>query len=633
MDGRGGMLWSANSRSRITHHASRTGMDRKSIIVIAVCFLLMLLLQPLSNKLFPPRPLPPEATNAVTATQAVTVAGTNLAPATAATPPSLTAAVAPRPAFLTNAPEQTVVVTNENARYTFTSLGGGLKLVELTRYPETVSKRGQKQTPTNGVATLNTRALVPVLAQLGGESVEGDGIFTLTRTATGVRAEKVLTNGLRVVKEFQLSTNYLVNATIRLENDSAQPLDLPAQEWAIGTATPMGPDDKGLAVGVMWYDALRTVDINQTWFDNRSFGCIPGVPRPEYRTGTNSVVWAAMHNQYFTLVAMPNEPTAQLVSWPVNLPSASVETSVTGFTNAPPKGLQTALVYPSVSLAPGAAVERQIPFFAGPKEYRTLARIASRYQNNVDLVMGYSGFFGFFAKALLLAMNWVHDVAWLSYGWAVVAITVIIKMIFWPLTAAGTRSMKRMQALQPQMNALKAKYKDDPAKMNKKLMDPQRHRIARRAFPMGRGFGQARHTVRHSRSGLHSGHRHSRRGVALQPAADDLHRHRALAIAPYAGVSGHGSHATEDDALDAADVPADSLQLLLRPRALHDRAKPADHPANQADPHVRRAGARASFGIDAGAKKEEIVGPMRFSTRNAPRPTAIFDIPHSTFRI
>jgi len=89
----------------------------------------------------------------------------------------------------------------------------------------------------------------------------------------------------------------------------------------------------------------------------------------------------------------------------------------------------------------------------------------------VDLVMGYSGFFGFFAKALLLAMNWVHDVAWLSYGWAVVAITVIIKMIFWPLTAAGTRSMKRMQALQPQMNALKAKYKDDPAKMNKKLME------------------------------------------------------------------------------------------------------------------------------------------------------------------
>jgi len=168
---------------------------------------------------------------------------------------------------------------------------------------------------------------------------------------------------------------------------------------------------------------------------------------------------------------MPKEPTAQLLSWPVTLPLASVETSGTGFTNAPPKGLQTALVYPSVSLAPGAAVERQIPFFAGPKEYRTLARIASRYQNNVDLVMGYGGFIGFFAKALLLAMNWIHDVAWLSYGWAVVAITVIMKLIFWPLTAAGTRSMKRMQLLQPQMNALKEKYKDDPAKMNKKLME------------------------------------------------------------------------------------------------------------------------------------------------------------------
>jgi YidC/Oxa1 family membrane protein insertase len=65
----------------------------------------------------------------------------------------------------------------------------------------------------------------------------------------------------------------------------------------------------------------------------------------------------------------------------------------------------------------------------------------------------------------------VHDVIGHSYGWAVVAITIIIKLLFWPLTAAGTRSMKRMQLMQPQMNALKAKYKDDPAKMNKKLME------------------------------------------------------------------------------------------------------------------------------------------------------------------
>ena len=116
-------------------------------------------------------------------------------------------------------------------------------------------------------------------------------------------------------------------------------------------------------------------------------------------------------------------------------------------------------------------ITNQIYLFAGPKEYQTLARIGGRFNNNIDLVMGYGGFFGFFAKALLLAMNTLHNALRLPYGWAIIAITVIIKVVFWPLTQASTRSMKRMQALQPQMNAIKVKYKDDAVKMNKKTME------------------------------------------------------------------------------------------------------------------------------------------------------------------
>jgi YidC/Oxa1 family membrane protein insertase len=73
-------------------------------------------------------------------------------------------------------------------------------------------------------------------------------------------------------------------------------------------------------------------------------------------------------------------------------------------------------------------------------------------------------------KALLLAMNWLHDVTRLGYGWTIVLITVIIKVVFWPLTAASTRSMKRMQALAPEMAALKEKYKDDHAKVHPKAV-------------------------------------------------------------------------------------------------------------------------------------------------------------------
>ncbi len=165
---------------------------------------------------------------------------------------------------------------------------------------------------------------------------------------------------------------------------------------------------------------------------------------------------------------MPTQPAEQIVSRAFDLPRHSGDGRPV---NAPPqKGFFTSLVYPAVTIAPGQKTERQLYFFAGPKEYRTLAHIAERFQNNVDVVMGF-GFFGFFSKALLLGMNWLHHTMSISYGWAIIVITVIIKVLFWPLTQASTRSMKRMQALQPQMNALKEKYKDDPTKMNKKLME------------------------------------------------------------------------------------------------------------------------------------------------------------------
>ena len=453
-------------------------MDRNSIIVVVACVALILLWTlVIVPSLYPPKPLPPGATNNVATTQ--TVATTSVTQTTTSAPPTLApvAPVAPpKPAFLASTDEQTLVLTNDNARYTFTSLGGALKLVELFHYPETVSRARKKQPLTNNLAELNAHVSVPVLAVLGDESVQGDGIFALTKTETGVRAEKALTNGLRLVKEFQLSTNYLVIATVHLENTSGQPLKLPAQEWTIGTATPMGPDDDGQNVGLMWYDGSAKQEIAQPWFDNKSFlGCLgmaSPLPRPEYRAGTSNVVWASVHNQFFALVAMPQTPAQQIVSRPVELPRPGEDEIPPNRRNAPPpKGLQTAFAYPATVLAPGQVTARQFYFFAGPKEYQTLARIANRFQNNVDLVMGFGGFFGWFSKMLLLGMNGLHHALKLPYGWAIIAITVILKVLFWPLTQASTRSMKRMAALQPQMTALKEKYKDDPAKMNKKLME------------------------------------------------------------------------------------------------------------------------------------------------------------------
>ena len=422
-------------------------------------------------KYYPPRPLAPVSTN--TAATPVSVTNTNgTATSTTLPPPSLEA----MPAVVnTNVPEDLVELTNENARYTFTSHGGGLKRVELLHYPETIANRRQ----TNRLATLNELTPAPTLSLLGGDAIAGDGLFKLTKTETGLRAEKTLSNGLSIVKTFELSTNYLVTASVRLENQSDQPLNLPAQEWVVGTATPMGARDNGQAVGVLWYNGSKTEDINAGYFNTNTTTMFffPRTPKAEFRGGASNVVWVAAHNQFFALAVMPQQAAESVVIRRVFLPRPSGEEAMLVATNGPPpQGLPAAVVYPALTLAPKQSLDRQVNIFAGPKEYRTLARLAVRFGNNIDLAMGFDRtylgrFSAFFAKMLLLAMNGLHDLLRVQYGWVIIILTILIKLLFWPLTQASTRSMKRMQALQPQMKAIQEKYKEDPVKMNRKVME------------------------------------------------------------------------------------------------------------------------------------------------------------------
>jgi YidC/Oxa1 family membrane protein insertase len=437
-------------------------MDRTGIIVVSICAILFVGWFVEEQKYQAQHQPPPQlATNTVTSAQTE--------PANSSAVPSTTAVTANQ-IFDTNAPENLITITNADARYTFTSRGGGLQSVQLTKYPDSVSLRWKKEMATNGVATLNTHAPAPVLAILGDPSLVGDGNFALTQTGDGVRAEKILPDGLVLTKEFHVSSNYLVYANVSLTNTSDKPLVLPAQEWVVGTATPMGPDDNGLYLGAMWYNGTNTPsDCTSSYFSKSTtaFFFIPRTPKTIFEAGAGNVVWAAAHNQFFALIAMPKQPAQEVISRPVNLPSLTIDSQIPA---APPVGIQTAFVYPAQTIAANSSVERQITFYAGPKEYRKLALIGEQFDNNADLVMQF-GFFGFFAKALLLAMNWVHDVTKLGYGWVIVLITVIIKMLFWPLTAASTRSMKRMQALAPEVKLLKEKYKDDPQKFTAKQME------------------------------------------------------------------------------------------------------------------------------------------------------------------
>ncbi|HLP78846.1 MAG TPA: membrane protein insertase YidC [Candidatus Paceibacterota bacterium] len=440
-------------------------MDRKSILIVVACIGLLVGWNVLVNKLYPPKPLPPQSTNVLATAQSpaltnATATSTSSVPALGALSTNVVRIVE------TNLPEETVVITNQSARYTFTTHGGGLKLIELTGVATSREKKS------GHIPVLNAQAPSPALAILDGEAVQGNGIFRLTSSGNTVRAEKQLPNGLVIIKEFTPTSNYLVSATVRLENHSGQPLVLPETKWVIGTATPLTVDDAGLTEGVFWSNGSDNQDISGTWFANRKLGCIPGTPRTEYREGQNNVAWAAVHNQFFTLIAMPKEPGNQVFAHPIDLPSPGadeVRTNSRAVRN--PKGYEAALVYPPTTLAASQTTQRDITLYAGPKEYQTLVSVSTQFNKNVDAVMGYTGFFGFFSKMLLLGMNGLHSMLSLPYGWCIIAITVIIKLLFWPLTAASTRSMKRMQALQPQMKAIADKYKDDPVKKNQKTME------------------------------------------------------------------------------------------------------------------------------------------------------------------
>src|SRR5205823_2490272 len=107
-------------------------MDRKSIIILVICGLLFLLWAELVPRFYP-QPVPARRTN-----QTATTSTSNLPP------PSISASTnlpSPPPAAeaVPSAPEELLAMSTSKARYTFTSYGGGLKLIELTQYPEAVA--------------------------------------------------------------------------------------------------------------------------------------------------------------------------------------------------------------------------------------------------------------------------------------------------------------------------------------------------------------------------------------------------------------------------------------------------------------------------------------------------------------
>ncbi|HEX3382298.1 MAG TPA: membrane protein insertase YidC [Paraburkholderia sp.] len=117
------------------------------------------------------------------------------------------------------------------------------------------------------------------------------------------------------------------------------------------------------------------------------------------------------------------------------------------------------------TIQPGQTVSVNARLFAGPEEEKMLAGIAP----GLDLVKDY-GWVTIIAKPLFWLLSKIHSYVG-NWGWSIVLLTVLIKAVFFPLSAASYKSMARMKAITPRMQALRERFKGDPQKMNAALME------------------------------------------------------------------------------------------------------------------------------------------------------------------
>jgi len=103
--------------------------------------------------------------------------------------------------------------------------------------------------------------------------------------------------------------------------------------------------------------------------------------------------------------------------------------------------------------------------YIGPKEYKTLFAINEQLTDILEY-----GFFTFISKPLFLLLSYLHSVFG-NWGWAIVGMTILIRLVLFPLTYKGMVSMNKLKELSPKIKELQAKHKDDKQKLNAQMMD------------------------------------------------------------------------------------------------------------------------------------------------------------------
>ena len=439
-------------------------MDRKNFFLGMACivgaFALFFLTKPATP--------PPGATPAPAA--AVTPA----APALVAKPATTLPASAQSGRSVPRESAQPFILQNDYLEVTLTNRGGAIREIRLKKEFADVTKQSviifNAGNDESALALALKNPVTGKLETLLSEFVEKPG-----RTADTITLVGGLADGTRIERTFTLTAKagtvaepYSLGFVTKVIPPAGKPA---ATVWvSTGCWQPTEGDSANQFLSVLAYDGDDLTRVGLDVFTDSSgfFGLGAHKAQADHAVASvaKPLLWVASGNQFFSSIVHPVDASAR---------GARTEVLVlpVGFEGSK-RGLQA---FASWEPVPAADLSRTFAgeFFVGPKEY---ARVAALPDGQVA-VLQFSKLLGFISfgavcKLLLAILGGVHWLlewsgAW-SWGWAIVLLTCLIKVITWPLTAIQMKAAKKMQKFAKPMQDIREKHKDNPEKMQKELM-------------------------------------------------------------------------------------------------------------------------------------------------------------------
>ncbi|WP_287497523.1 membrane protein insertase YidC [Pandoraea sp. CB10b_02] len=340
---------------------------------------------------------------------------------------------------------QKVRITTDVYEADISTQGGTLSFLALTKWPD--AEEADKH-----VVLFDNTPSQQYFARtglIGGDFPNHNDIFTLVpgpTTMTGdtltVKFESPVKGGLQLVRAYTFHRGSYV---IDVANTIVNKTDVPIKPTLYMELVRDGREISGAKFSHTFTGP--TVYSSDEKFQKITFSDIDK-DKAKYIKQSNDG-WIGMVQHYFATAWIPKEGAAR-------------ENYIGKLDN----GLyRVGVKEPLASIPAGGTETVDARLFAGPQEEHMLEQIAP----GLELTKDY-GYFTILAKPLFWLLSKLHALIG-NWGWAIIAVTVIIKLVFFPLSAASYKSMARMKEITPRMQALRERYKSDPQKMNAALME------------------------------------------------------------------------------------------------------------------------------------------------------------------